>query len=147
MQDSEEKFSIDLTFRHDSPDPASISHALSRQPDLEWKAGEPFLDRLKNLTCWRGSLASGSGAIGFREAMEKVLSILTQQRDFLQHFEASGGEIEITLKRFVDMAAVLDFKDGKEHRTEFRLFEMEFNPELLKCLTDLKIALRLELWT
>jgi len=147
MHDSEEKFSIDLSFRHDSPDPESISHALARQPDLEWKAGEPVLDRLKNVTCWRGSLAFGSGAIGFHEAMEKALSILTQQRDFFLHFKTSGGEIEITLKRFVDMAAVLDFKDGKEQRTEFRLFEMEFNPEFLKCLADMKIALRFELWT
>ena len=75
------------------------------------------------------------------------MSILTQQRDFFLHFKTSGGEIEITLKRFVDIAAVLDFKDGKEQRTEFRLFEMEFNPEFLKCLADMKIALRFELWT
>ena len=147
MGTAEEKFSIDLTFRHDSPDPESISHALSKQPDLEWKAGEPFLDRLKNSTCWRGTLAYGSGSIGFQEGMDKVLSILTQQRDFFLHFNASGGEIEITLKRLVDMAAVLDFKDGKELRTEFRLFEMEFNPEFLKSLVDMNIALRLELWT
>jgi len=129
---TEEKFSIDLTFRHDSPDPESISHALSRQPDLEWKAEEPFLDRLKNPTCWRGALAYGAGGVGFQEGMEKVQSILTRQRDVFLHFNASGGEAEITLKRMVDMDAVLDFTDGQEHRTEFRLFEMEFNPELPK---------------
>ena len=147
MQTADEKFSIDLTFRHDSPDPKSISHALSRYPDLEWKAGEPFLDRLKNMTCWRGNLAFGSGAIGLREAMEKVLSILTQQRDFFLHFKASGGEVEITMKRVADTADILDSKDGEEDRTEIKLFEMEFDPEFLKSLSDLKIALRFELWT
>ena len=145
---AEEKFSIELTFRHDSPDPDSISHALSRQPDLEWKAGEPFLDRLKNSTCWRGTLAYGAGAIGFQEAIEKARSIITQHRDFLLHFKASGGEIEITLKRFVEMAAVLDSKDdGESQRTEFRLFELELSPDFLKALVDTHVALRLELWT
>jgi hypothetical protein len=42
MQTDEEKVSIDLTFGHDQPDPESISHALSRHTDLQWKAGEPF---------------------------------------------------------------------------------------------------------
>ena len=147
MRTAEEKFSIDLTFRHDSPDPKSISHALSRQPDLQWKAGEPFLDRLKNLTCWRGNLACGSGAIEFHEAMDKVLSILTKQRDFFLYFRASGGEVEITLKGVADTANILDSKDGEEDRTEIKLFAMEFNPEFLKSLSDLKIVLRFELWT
>ena len=44
-------------------------------------------------------------------------------------------------------ADILDSKDGEEDRTEIKLFEMEFNPEFLKSLSDLKIALRFELWT
>jgi hypothetical protein len=36
---------------------------------------------------------------------------------------------------------------GKKIVQKIKLFEMEFNPEFLKSLSDLKIALRFELWT
>jgi hypothetical protein len=69
---------------------------LMRFPDIRTCNGKPenLFGQAQKYDVLTGNLAFGSGAIGLHEAMDKVLSILTQQRDFFLHFKPAAGKLK-----------------------------------------------------
>jgi hypothetical protein len=137
-----DEFSIDLTLRHESFDPAAISRSLSMRPSFSVKAGE----RASSGGVWQSVVAGGSSDAEFSAALKTTVSVLAGHRKFLDDFTASGGEIHITLNHVAEVSIATDFKDGEEDERRFKMFELDLYPEFMDSLAAMGIALKVCVW-
>ncbi len=126
-------FRIDLSVKHPSVNPSTISGSLSIQPELAWGVGDRVGNRVRNSTLWRGTLAEGSGATAFERALEDVLSVLSDRHGFLDQTTRSGGELSVTIRTLAEV------QDGK-------VAEVQLNASFLEALALRGINLAFEVW-
>lgn len=136
MRDYE--FTMSLSIRHPTVDPAEISRKLAIEPQHMWRAGDPRRDvegsevggRYRE-SYWMGRLMAqpqlAADHMGLESELLRVLAQLRRSFEFLESLKANGGVAELQVSLFA--------------REEFRL---EFLPESLALLGRLGLTVSLE---
>jgi hypothetical protein len=139
-------FSFDLTVRHQSYDPASISSGLLLEPTFCWRAGDAWSAGVHTTTRWNASLSHGSEEKDFDTALRAIVALLNKRKDWCRQFIDSGGEIDITLIYRVDPSAVPASEGNDGPQTRSLVFHAELYPEFIAALSAVGVGLRLQVF-
>jgi hypothetical protein len=135
---SEYEFTVSLSIRHPSMDPAGITESLGVEPQHTWKAGEPRRDPgggdlvgVYRETYWMGRLMDqpqlSSAQMSVESVLLQTLTQLRRSQSFLEQLSTDGGVAELSISLFA--------------RENFRL---ELSPDSLALLGRFRLSIALE---
>ena len=136
MHYSSDSFSIDISLRHPTRDPLSISEALSIKPQ-GFHAGAKDLDKAKEKwTFFYTRLEIGDPAISYEDSLKNTVDFVQKHAGFWRDFIAEQGEIKIILNHTIQ----------QQPGNGDLCFDLYLSPALLKVLCEHGIGLNIKGW-
>jgi len=127
-------FWLDISLRHPSCEPESITAALNLKPLSASRSGSKIGAATRRFTHWMCKFREGIGDENFARSLTDVLLFFDALTGFFQQFSTSGGEVEFAINQVVKM------DDGI-------LFKLTLDHEFLKACGERQISLRVQAWS
>jgi hypothetical protein len=136
MNDTKDRFSIDIVLRHPSYSPERISEALSMKPQGSHDVGEKHGGSTAQWTFFFASLQKGDGHSEYETALNSVAQFLEKHAAFWNDFTAGRGELELILNHtFLEGAEAGDL-----------CLKLSLEPRFLAQLSKRGFGLRIQAW-
>lgn len=137
--------SFDLTLRHQSCDPSSITAALGLQPTFSWAAGGAGPASRKG-TCWNREISRGSGQAGFDEGTQAITEFLQRHGAWFREFTFGGGEVDVAMNYDLDPTAIPDREADDTAQSRSLVFDAGLYPAFIAALSAVGSGLQLRVF-